>query len=91
MDATKPLLYGIVFSLVPAGLNGRYQAFQDRTTRANSAAGPLVARLKLRRLPLNPVAVARVAGVDVTTDTALKQTIAFLGRTVDEVCTKTPG
>jgi oligoendopeptidase F len=74
-------LYSYSYS---AGLTVATQAFQAIEQQGQPAVDRWLRYLSLGD-SLNPVAAARVAGVDVTTDTALKQTIAFLGRTVDEI------
>ncbi|EPC74380.1 oligoendopeptidase F, partial [Lacticaseibacillus paracasei subsp. paracasei Lpp126] len=74
-------LYSYSYS---AGLTVATQAFQAIEQQGQPAVDRWLRYLSLGD-SLNPVAAARVAGVDVTTDAALKQTIAFLGRTVDEI------
>ncbi|QVI35319.1 oligoendopeptidase F [Lacticaseibacillus chiayiensis] len=74
-------LYSYSYS---AGLTVATQAFQAIEQQGKPAVDRWLRYLGLGD-SLDPVAAARVAGVDVTTDVALKHAISFLGDTVDEV------
>ena len=74
-------LYSYSYS---AGLTVATQAFQTIEQQGQPAVDRWLRYLSLGD-SLDPVEAARVAGVDVTTDAALKHAISFLGTTVDEI------
>lgn len=74
-------LYSYSYS---AGLTVATQAFQAIEQQGQPAVDRWLRYLSLGD-SLDPVEAARVAGVDVTTDAALKHAISFLGTTVDEI------
>ena len=87
MDETTTLLYGIIFIYVFSWINYWHSGSQ-KLKRRTKAVDAWLETLKAGGSK-NPVELAKVAGVDITTNAPLKSTIAYISELVDEVETLT--
>ncbi len=84
MDASATLLHGLIPYTYSAGLTISTQVSQRILKEGSSAVDEWLAVLQAGGTK-SPVELAQMAGVDVTTDQPLRDTIAYIGHLIDEL------
>lgn len=84
MDASTPLLYGIISVYVFAGLTIATLMSKRILEEGQPAVEAWTEVLKAGGSK-TPVELAKMVNIDLTTDAPLKETIAYIGSLVDEL------